>query len=93
MNEVDCIRCHQKGNAIEGPFPAGKLWDTIRLQICNLCWKEWQAQSVKIINEYRLNLREPSAREVLSTQMKIFFNMATPSSNGSTAVPIQILDV
>ena len=93
MNEVDFIRCHQNGGAIEGPFPAGKLWDTVRSKICNLCWKEWQAQSVKIINEYRLNLREPSAREVLSTQMKIFFNMAPPSPSGTTAVPIQILDV
>ena len=90
MPEVECVRCHQKRGAIEGTPYGGKIGEELKAKVCNVCWKEWfEGMSIKIINEYRLNLREPAAREFLSTQMKIFFNMQPPPKEGE----IKITDI
>ncbi len=78
--DVLCIRCKQTRGEIEGVSYGGKVGEALKKTVCNICWKEWYDQSVKIINEYRLNLREPSAREFLATQMKIFLGMLPPPS-------------
>jgi Fe-S cluster biosynthesis and repair protein YggX len=68
----------------------GKIGAALREQVCNVCWTEWYAQSVQIINEYRLNLREAADRETLSTQMKIFFRMLpAPETGLPTGTPPQ----
>jgi Fe-S cluster biosynthesis and repair protein YggX len=66
----------------------GKIGAELKEKVCNVCWTEWYGQSVKIINEYRLNLREAADRETLSTQMKIFFRMLpAPGIGLSTGTP------
>ncbi len=86
MAEVDCIRCLQRRDAIGRMSYGGKIGAELKEKVCNVCWTEWYGQSVKIINEYRLNLREAADREVLSTQMKIFFRML-PAPETGTGVP------
>jgi len=88
LPHVTCIRCHQTREAIEGASYGGKIGEEIKGKVCNICWKEWYEQSIKIINEYRLNLREASAREFLSTQMKIFLGLLPAPSS---ATPQDIL--
>lgn len=78
MADVTCIRCGQTRAEIEGMPYGGKVGVELKAKVCNVCWKEWYDMSVKIINEYRLNLREPTAREFLATQMRIFFKMQSP---------------
>ncbi|MBI3805856.1 MAG: Fe(2+)-trafficking protein [Nitrospirae bacterium] len=78
MADVTCIRCGQTRGEIEGMPYGGKVGEELKAKVCNVCWKEWYDMSVKIINEYRLNLREPAAREFLATQMRIFFKMQEP---------------
>jgi len=93
MADVACIRCGQTRGAIEQVSYGGKIGAALKETVCNVCWTEWYAQSVKIINEYRLNLREASAREFLSTQMKIFFRMLPPpqsDAEGGTVIPLGI---
>ena len=64
---ITCSRC---GRAAEPP-PAqrvaltGPLKERILNGICASCWKEWEGMEVKVINEYRLNLWEPQARQLL----------------------------
>jgi Fe-S cluster biosynthesis and repair protein YggX len=83
MAEVDCIRCHQRREEIQKMAYGGAIGAALQEKVCNVCWQAWYEQSVKIINEYRLNLREADARTFLSTQMKIFFGMLPPPSEGT----------
>ena len=86
MAEVDCIRCKQRGSEIERVTYGGAIGAELKATICNNCWVAWYDQSVKIINEYRLNLRDAPARAFLSEQMKIFLGMI-PAPEGPTAAP------
>ncbi len=79
MADVTCVRCGFTRAEIEGTPYGGKVGENLKAKVCNVCWKEWYDLSVKIINEYRLNLREPKAREFLATQMRVFFKMEEPS--------------
>ncbi len=89
MADVDCIRCLKTGGVIEQMSYGGKIGAALKEKVCNACWIEWYAQSIKVINEYRLNLREASDREVLSTQMKIFFRMLpAPQLDGVSGLPL-----
>ncbi len=70
-----CRRCG-KGNPRmeEAPFPndlGKRLYDTI----CQPCWREWFAMSIKVINEYRLNLLSPQGNQVYETHMKEFLGL------------------
>ncbi len=87
MADVTCIRCGQTREEIEGTPYGGKIGQTLKEKVCNVCWKEWYEQSIKIINEYRVTLRDQKGRDFLATQMKIFFKLEAPS--GETAVQIE----
>ncbi|MBI3598625.1 MAG: Fe(2+)-trafficking protein [Nitrospirae bacterium] len=71
-----CIRCEKDAEGISNVPHGGALGETLKAKICSLCWEEWNKESVKIINEHRLNLSELAARSFLSTQMKIFLKLA-----------------
>jgi len=75
MAKLRCIRCQQTREEIEGKPYGGKIGEELKAKVCDICWKEWYEKSIKIINEYRLNLREQTARDFPATQMKIFFKM------------------
>ena len=86
MAEVDCIRCKKRGPEIERVTYGGEIGAQLQATVCNGCWVAWYEQSIKIINEYRLNLRDAPARAFLSTQMKIFLGMI-PAPEGQTDLP------
>jgi len=73
---VRCIRCEQSAEEIITMPHGGALGETLKAKVCGLCWAEWNIESVKFINEHRLNLSEAAARAFLSTQMKIFLKLA-----------------
>jgi Fe-S cluster biosynthesis and repair protein YggX len=70
-----CGRCHKEGDPITQLPHGGTLGEEIRAKVCLPCWGEWSQESVRVINEHRLNLSEPAARAFLSTQMKIFLKL------------------
>ena len=78
MDQVQCKKCSQMGQPSQGVAYGGKLGEEIKTSICNNCWGEWMGQSVKIINELRLNLRDAYSREMLVKSMKEFLNLQTP---------------
>lgn len=75
--QIQCKRCGQTAPPSQGVAYKGALGDEIKTSICNNCWNEWMAQSVRIINELRLNLRDPYSRDLLTKQMKEFLNLQT----------------
>jgi len=53
------------------PFP-GELGEEIYNNISKHAWQMWLSHQTMLINEYRLNLLDPEAREFLVTEMKKF---------------------
>jgi len=80
MADVTCVHCHETREGITGYAYGGPLEAEIKSKICNVCWSEWKAMSIKVINEYRLDLNDPNANKMLIDQMRGFLNM--PSTEG-----------
>ena len=53
------------------PLP-GALGEKIQANISATAWKMWLAHQTMLINEYRLNVREPKAQDFLATEMDKF---------------------
>lgn len=61
-----CHTCGREEAPIIGRIPFREpLKSQILANVGASCWAGWLDQQLKIINEYRLNLAEPSARDVL----------------------------
>ncbi len=83
MAEVDCMRCGKRGAAIEGVPYGGKIGAMLKEKVCDPCWKEWYEHSIKLINEYRISLKNAEGREFLASQMKIFFKIEGGAETGA----------
>lgn len=75
MAQIKCVRCNQTADAITSAVYGGKLGEEIKQKVCQSCWNEWKAMSIKIINEYRLDLNDPNSDKLLTDQMRTFLNM------------------
>jgi Fe-S cluster biosynthesis and repair protein YggX len=64
---ITCSRCGASGD----PAPAHRIGfagpdkERVLSTICASCWKEWEGNEVKVINEYRLSFMDPEHREML----------------------------
>jgi Fe-S cluster biosynthesis and repair protein YggX len=78
---LTCTRCGQTGEPPAGhrvPFP-GAVKDRVLGSICAACWKEWEGQEVKVINEYRLSFLDPQHREMIQRACLDFLQL-TPQA-------------
>ena len=75
MTEVHCVKCGKVNPPIAVPAYGGKIGEELKAKICNNCWKEWMEQSVKVINELRLNLSNADHRKQLTNYMREFLNL------------------
>jgi len=70
------IFCHFLKQELPGlessPFP-GELGERIFQHISQQAWKQWLSHQTMLINEYRLSLIDPNAREFLRTEMEKYF--------------------
>ncbi|AJC49414.1 oxidative damage protection protein [Allofrancisella guangzhouensis] len=72
MTKVLCKKYNQELDAIPyKPLP-GELGEKIQAAISNKAWQDWLAHQTILINEYRLNLIEPKAKEFLQKEMHKF---------------------
>ena len=66
------VQCAKLGKELEGlaraPFP-GELGQKIYQNISQEAWNLWMAQQTMLINEHRLSVIDPKAREFLEQQM------------------------
>ncbi len=69
------IHCAKLGIDAEGldhpPYP-GELGQRIFESISKPAWDQWLQHQTMLINEYRLSMMDPKAREMLSTEMERF---------------------
>jgi len=70
---VFCAKLKQESEGLDkAPFP-GVLGEKIFHEISKQAWKMWLAHQTMLINEYRLSLIDPKAREFLHEEMQKFF--------------------
>ena len=75
-NEVTCATCGNTEPAIvvRVPFAEPTRGD-ILARVGGPCWLTWLEAQLKIINEYRLNLGDPSARALLDQACRQFLKL------------------
>lgn len=74
--EIACQRCKRIGPQLEeAPFPT-PIGQEVYERICVPCWREWMAVSIKVINEYRLNLMLPEAQAIYDSHLREFLGVA-----------------
>jgi Fe-S cluster biosynthesis and repair protein YggX len=77
---VNCIKLGKEAEGLDRmPYP-GKLGQRIFDNVCKEAWQLWMQHQTMLINEYRLSVIEPKAREFLESEMEKFF-----FGNGSEA--------
>jgi Fe-S cluster biosynthesis and repair protein YggX len=73
--EFACQRCGLPNPRLEEPPFENALGTQIQQSICVNCWREWIAMSIKVINEYRLNLSTEQGSQVFDHHMKEFLGL------------------
>jgi Fe-S cluster biosynthesis and repair protein YggX len=61
----------------------GALGRRIHESICRPCWDEWFAMSIRVINEYRLNLVVPEAGAVYDRCLREFLGLKEEAPKAS----------
>lgn len=69
---VDCAKLHKKAEGLSRlPYP-GELGKKIYESISEEAWQMWLAHQTILINELRLSMLDPKAREFLAKEMEKF---------------------
>ena len=69
---IFCQKLNQESEGLDkAPFP-GALGEKIFLQISKQAWSMWLSHQTMLINEYRLSVVDPKAREFLKKEMDNF---------------------
>lgn len=69
---VFCTKLQKEAEGLDMPPYPGELGQRIYQSICQEAWSQWVNRQTMFINEYRLNLSEPKAREFLKAEMEKF---------------------
>jgi len=70
---VQCVLLGREAEGLDRPPYPGELGQRIYEQVSREGWQRWLAHQTMLINEYRLVVIEPEAREFLRAQMEQFF--------------------
>ncbi len=71
--QVFCVKLNQEAEGMMAPPFPGALGERIFNQVSKQGWKMWLGHQTMLINEYRLSLMDPKAREYLRTEMENYF--------------------
>ena len=75
MSDVQCSRCGAAAAGLErAPLP-GQPGQLVLDQVCRACWEEWKRVQVKLINEYRIDVRNPESYARLLHEMITFLSL------------------
>ena len=83
MADVKCQRCGQTRPALARPPYPDDFGRQIVEKICSDCWDEAKRMQVMVINEYRLDLSDPRAQEILERATRDFLGF--PESTAGKA--------
>lgn len=68
-NLIYCKKLREKKPPLDQPPFPGELGEKIQAEISAEAWQLWLDRQVMIINEYRMNTRDPKSRAFLETSM------------------------
>lgn len=71
-HKVFCKKLQTEMDGLARPPYPGPLGEKIYQNISKQAWQQWLAHQTMLINEYRLSLLEPKAREFLMNEMESF---------------------
>jgi Fe-S cluster biosynthesis and repair protein YggX len=82
---IFCKRLQKEAEPLsKAPFP-GELGEKILQNISKQAWNEWLNHQTMLINEYRLSMIDPKARNFLKEEMqKYLFDGADEKPQGYT---------
>ena len=66
---VYCVKLDREAEALDRPPMPGSLGQKIFERISREAWGQWIRFQTMLINEHRLNLADPEAREYLKGEM------------------------
>lgn len=72
MRTIHCTKLKQEAEGLDFPPYPGELGKKIYENISKAAWQQWMARQTMFINEYRLNMLDPKAREFLAAEMEKF---------------------
>ena len=73
--EVTCVRCGQTRAGLDrAPYPDAMGREIIE-KVCATCWEECKRMQVMVINEYRLDLSDLRAQEILEKSIRDFLGL------------------
>ncbi|MFT4047928.1 MAG: oxidative damage protection protein [Solimonas sp.] len=70
---VHCVKLGIDAEGLDRPPMPGALGKRIYEQISKQAWQMWIQHQTRLINEYRLQLADASARKLLGEEMEKFF--------------------
>ncbi len=74
MNKtIHCIKLDIEAEQLDTPPFPGELGERIYKNVSKKAWEMWLGQQTILINEYRLSLIDPKAREFLLAEMEKYF--------------------
>lgn len=83
--QLYCVKLKQDAEGMSAPPFPGELGNKIFNNVSKQAWKMWLGHQTMLINEYRLSLIDPKAREFLQTEMQnYFFGDGSDAPNGFT---------
>jgi len=71
-HKVFCSKLQQELEGLTKPPLPGELGQRIYESVSAKAWDMWLAHQTMLINEYRLSLIDPSARQLLFTELEKF---------------------
>lgn len=76
MSVITCSRCGAEKEAVtKTAFYRGEVREKLLAHACQDCWGEWMKMQIMLVNEYRLNLMDPSTDDFLNKQVLAFFGI------------------
>ena len=83
--QILCAKLKQQEESmLSPPFP-GSLGNKIFTQVSQKAWQMWLSHQTMLINEYRLSLIDPKAREFLQKEIEnYFFGEGSEAPSGFT---------
>ncbi len=77
MSDENQVVCSKYGESLPRVTSrltfVGEFADRIRAEVSQKAWTEWLEMQIKVINEYRLHMGEPTHRDFLQEQAAQFF--------------------
>ena len=70
---VHCVKLNDETEGLDKPPMPGSLGQKIFENVSKEAWTQWVRYQTMLINEHRLNLSDPEAREYLRNQIEQYF--------------------